>query len=70
MPNAMNGHSAEESPARAAIRGFAASQGEPRPPRPPSVSHTAPQVRREVPRPPPEADIRITFEDPGGWGVL
>ena len=66
-------HAAEdESPARAAIRGFAQSNGaEPRPPRPPSVSQTAvPNVRREVPRPPPEAEIRITYEDPGGWGVL
>jgi len=61
----------EESPARAAIRGFAASNPEPRPPRPPSVSQAAvPSVRREVPRPPPEPEIRITYEDPGGWGVL
>ena len=62
----------DESPARAAIRGFAQSTGvEPKPPRPPSVSQTVPQVRREIPRPPaPESDIRITYEDPGGWGVL
>ncbi len=62
----------DESPARAAIRGFAQSTGvEPRPPKPPSVSQTAPSVRRDIPRPPsPEADIRITYEDPGGWGVL
>jgi len=62
----------EESPARAAIRGFAQSNGaEPRPPRPPTVSQTSPSVRREIPRPPaPESEIRITYEDPGGWGVL
>ncbi len=62
----------EESPARAAIRGFAATNNpEPRPPRPPTVAQTqVPNVRREVPRPPPESDIRITYEDPGGWGVL
>ncbi|HUM09440.1 MAG TPA: hypothetical protein VLT82_00655 [Myxococcaceae bacterium] len=66
-------HPAEEdSPARAAIRGFAASNGpDPRPPRPPTVAQTAPSVRREIPRPPaPESEIRITYEDPGGWGVL
>ncbi len=40
----------DESPA---IRGFAQSNGvEPRPPKPPSVAQTLPQVRREVPRPP------------------
>jgi hypothetical protein len=62
----------DESPARAAIRGFAQSNApEPRPPRPPTVSQTqVPNVRREVPRPPPESDTRITYEDPGGWGVL
>ncbi|MGZ3446309.1 MAG: hypothetical protein ACXWLG_13065 [Myxococcaceae bacterium] len=61
----------DESPARAAIRGFAASNPEPRPPKPPSVSQVVPQVRREIPRPPaPESEIRITFEDPGGWGVI
>jgi hypothetical protein len=62
----------DESPARAAIRGFAQSNGvEPKPPRPPTVSQTAPSVRREIPRPPsPESEIRITYEDPGGWGVL
>ncbi|MGZ3480617.1 MAG: hypothetical protein ACXU81_09725 [Myxococcaceae bacterium] len=61
----------DESPARAAIRGFAASNPEPRPPKPPSVSQAVPQVRREIPRPPaPESEIRITFEDPGGWGVI
>jgi len=63
----------DDSPARAAIRGFAASSAppEPRPPRPPTVSQTAvPNLRREVPRPPPEPEIRITYEDPGGWGVL
>jgi hypothetical protein len=69
-----NAHAEDESPARAAIRGFAASNGaEPRPPRPPAVTQTAPSVRREIPRPPapaPESDIRITYEDPGGWGVL
>ena len=60
-----------ESPARAAIRGFTATNPEPRPPRPPTVSQTAPSVRREIPRPPaPESEIRITYEDPGGWGVL
>jgi len=65
------GHLDDESPARAAIRGFAASSAEPRPPRPPAVTQTAPSVRREIPRPPaPEAEIRITYEDPGGWGVL
>ncbi len=67
------GHVAdEESPARAAIRSFAQSNGvEPKPPRPPTVSQAAPSVRREVPRPPaPESEIRITYEDPGGWGVL
>ena len=71
MPNA-NGE--DDNPARAAIRGFAASNGsEPKPPRPPAVAHTAPSVRREIPRPPapsPESEIRITYEDPGGWGVL
>jgi hypothetical protein len=62
----------DESPARAAIRSFAQSNGvEPRAPRPPTVAQAAPSVRREIPRPPtPESDIRITFEDPGGWGVL
>jgi hypothetical protein len=62
----------DESPARAAIRGFAQANGvEPKPPRPPSVSQTVPQVRRDIPRPPaPESEIRITYEDPGGWGVL
>ena len=62
----------DESPARAAIRGFAQSNGiEPKPPRPPTVSQTAPSVRREIPRPPaPDSEIRITYEDPGGWGVL
>lgn len=62
----------DESPARAAIRGFAQSNGmEPKPPRPPTVAQTAPNVRREVPRAPsPESEIRITYEDPGGWGVL
>jgi hypothetical protein len=62
----------DESPARAAIRGFAQSNGaEPRPPRPPSVSQAVPQVRRDIPRPPaPESEIRIAYEDPGGWGVL
>ena len=62
----------DESPARAAIRGFAQSNGvEPKPPRPPAISQTVPQVRREIPRPPtPESEIRITYEDPGGWGVL
>ena len=62
----------EESPARAALRGFVASSTDPRPPRPPTLSHgtVAPSGRREVPRPPPESEIRITYEDPGGWGVL
>jgi len=62
----------DESPARAAIRSFAQSNGvEPKPPRPPTVVQAAPSVRREIPRPPaPESEIRITFEDPGGWGVL
>jgi len=62
----------DESPARAAIRGFAATNSpEPRPPRPPTVAQTqVPNVRREVPRPPAESDTRITYEDPGGWGVL
>jgi hypothetical protein len=62
----------DESPARMAIRGFAQANGvEPRAPRPPTVAQASvPQVRRDVPRPPPESDIRITFEDPGGWGVL
>ena len=61
----------DESPARTAIRGFAATNPEPRPPRPPTVSQTAPSVRREIPRPPaPDGEIRITYEDPGGWGVL
>jgi len=66
------GHLEDESPARAAIRGFAQSNGvEPKPPRPPTVSQTAPSVRREIPRPPsPESEIRIIYEDPGGWGVL
>jgi hypothetical protein len=72
--NQMNGnHVAEdESPARAAIRGFAQSSGvEPRPPRPPTVAQASPSVRRDIPRPPaPESEIRITYEDPGGWGVL
>jgi hypothetical protein len=72
--NGTNGAQAAEddSPARAAIRGFAQSNAaEPRPPRPPTVAQTAvPNVRREVPRPAPESDIRITYEDPGGWGVL
>lgn len=67
-----NHASEDESPARAAIRGFAQSNGvEPRPPRPPTVAQASPSVRREIPRPPaPEAEIRITYEDPGGWGVL
>ncbi len=78
-PSTTNGYSVngdhsfedDESPARAAIRGFAASNPEPRPPKPPSVSQAVPQVRREIPRPPaPESEIRITFEDPGGWGVI
>ena len=77
-PSTTNGYSAndshasdDESPARAAIRGFAATNPEPRPPRPPTVSAAVPNIRREVPRPPsPETDIRITYEDPGGWGVL
>jgi len=61
----------DESPARMAIRGFAASTPEPRPPRPPTVSQAAvSNVRREVPRPAPEPEIRITYEDPGGWGVI
>jgi hypothetical protein len=62
----------DESPARAAIRGYVQANGmEPKPPRPPSVSQTVPSVRREIPRPPaPESEIRITYEDPGGWGVL
>ena len=59
-----------ESPARAAIRGFAQSNGaEPKPPRPPTVAQTAPSVRREIPRA-PDSEFRITYEDPGGWGVL
>ena len=73
MVNVNGSHAAEEeSPARAAIRGFAQSNGvEPKPPRPPSVSQAVPQVRRDIPRPPaPESEIRITYEDPGGWGVL
>jgi hypothetical protein len=78
MPVPRNGHPSDdgeetevESPARAAIRGFAATNPEPRPPRPPTVSQTAPSVRREIPRPPAaESEIRITYEDPGGWGVL
>jgi hypothetical protein len=73
MVNVNGSHAAEEeSPARAAIRGFAQSNGvEPKPPRPPSVSQTVPQVRRDIPRPPaPESESRITYEDPGGWGVL
>jgi hypothetical protein len=69
-----NGRCEDDNPARAAIRGFAASNGSERPPpRPPAVAHTAPSVRREIPRPPapnPESEIRITYEDPGGWGVL
>ena len=62
----------DESPARAAIRSFAQSNGaEPKPPRPPTVSQTSPSERREIPRPPAaESEIRITYEDPGGWGVL
>jgi hypothetical protein len=72
--NYVNGNDGaeDESPARAAIRGFAKSNGvEPRPPRPPTVAQASPSVRREIPRPPaPEAEIRITYEDPGGWGVL
>jgi len=71
--NVNGGHAAEdESPARAAIRGFAQTNGvEPKPPRPPSVSQTVPSVRRDIPRPPaPESEIRVIYEDPGGWGVL
>jgi hypothetical protein len=72
--NPVNGNQVAEddSPARAAIRGFAQSNGaEPRPPRPPTVAQASPSVRREIPRPPaPESEIRITYEDPGGWGVL
>ncbi len=72
LVNVNGNHVEDESPARAAIRGFAQSNGvEPKPPRPPSVSQTVPSVRREIPRPPaPESEIRITYEDPGGWGVL
>jgi hypothetical protein len=40
----------------------------PRPPRIPPLSLTA--VRRELRDPAPEAEVRITWEDPGGWGVL
>jgi hypothetical protein len=77
-PSTTNGYSVneahasdEDSPARAAIRGFAATNPEPRPPRPPTVSAAVPNIRREIPRPPaPESEIRITYEDPGGWGVL
>ena len=59
----------DESPARAAIRGFAQSNGvEPKPPRPPAVGQAV--LRRDVPRAPPESEIRMTYEDPGGWGVL
>ena len=40
------------------------------PPRPPSVAPaTVPAIRREPPRS-PEPELRITFEDPGSWGVL
>ena len=42
----------------------------PEPPRPPAVAPaTVPAIRREPPRA-PEPELRITFEDPGGWGVL
>lgn len=40
------------------------------PPRPPAVAPaTVPAIRRETVRA-PEPELRITFEDPGGWGVL
>jgi hypothetical protein len=40
------------------------------PPRPPSIAPaTVPAIRREPARA-PEPELRITFEDPGGWGVL
>jgi len=42
----------------------------PEPPRPPAVAPaTVPAIRREPARA-TEPELRITFEDPGGWGVL
>jgi hypothetical protein len=41
------------------------------PPRPPSIPPLSlSAVRRELRDPAPEAEVRITWEDPGGWGVL
>jgi hypothetical protein len=58
---AMSGRTFEER--RAPVR-------PPEPPRPPSVAPaTVPAIRRETVRA-PEPELRITFEDPGGWGVL
>jgi hypothetical protein len=41
------------------------------PPRPPSIPPLSlSAVRRELRDPAPEPEVRITWEDPGGWGVL
>jgi hypothetical protein len=48
----------------------ATSSAEPRPPRPPSISPTSVATVRREPIRPPDPDLRITYEDPGGWGVL
>lgn len=61
------GHNTNGVPLRAPSR----SSAEVTPPRPPAIPPLSlSTVRRELRDPAPEPEVRITWEDPGGWGVL
>lgn len=71
IPVAINRPSSASSPSiPARVEDRRAPARVPEPPRPPSVPPaTVPSLRRETVRA-PEPELRITFEDPGGWGVI
>ena len=61
------GHNTNGVPPRAPSRPSA----DVTPPRPPSIPPLSlSTVRRELRDPAPDPEVRITWEDPGGWGVL
>jgi len=65
---ATNGVPARGLPRAEGRLGSSAAVIPPRPPAIPPLSLSA--VRREMREPAPEPDVRITWEDPGGWGAL
>lgn len=65
---ATNGVPARGLPRAEGRLGSSAAVIPPRPPAIPPLSLSA--VRREMRKPAPEPDVRITWEDPGGWSAL